>query len=307
MASVDNPSQIDIELTGDQLTWLSWMRDKYRLGTSGYVLCVLIDYCSCVNEPEERFIFSVIRCKRCGVRFSKRSITFRLAPDSQTSSTPSLSVDNISRRRYQFLQRMKEKCDIPDLGKVCRVMLDWAQTGRPRRGDSDEAKRIMLLELENRMFVQPFMEDCRVEDPCETCGAAGPATEQTLHATFSSDAQGPHTDLSQEPQDSSASLRRLVMVPPPVRDPTIVSAHIPQQSACRCRCAALVAGEWDELATDSAGKADNPGSAENPRGPDAEMSGEASLHVLHHSLARRQRVHAENMLLRDEAAQQDEG
>ncbi len=206
MTSVDNPSQIDIELTGDQLTWLSWMRDKYRLGTSGYVLCVLIDYCSCVNEPEERFIFSVIRCKRCGVRFSKRSITFRLAPDSQTISTPSLSVDNISRRRYQFLQRMKEKYDIPDLGKVCRVMLDWAQTGRPRRGNSDEAKRIMLLELENRMFVQPFTEDCLVGDPCEACVAASSLTEQTLHATSSPKAQQLHTELSQEPEDSVGQL-----------------------------------------------------------------------------------------------------
>ncbi len=97
------------------------------------------------------------------------------------------------------------------------------------------------------------------------------------------------------------------MVPAPMRDPAIVSACIPRQITCRCRCVAQAAGEWDELATDSAGNAENPGNVEYPRGSDAEMRGESSQHVLHHSLARRQRVHAENMLRREEAAQQDEG
>lgn len=146
------PPSIQIELTGDQLTWLQWMRDKYALGSSGYVLLLLIDYCSSISEAEEHFIFTVIRCKRCGIRFAKREISMRLFLDSEVEGTQ----DTLHTRRLRFLELMLSRYDIPSLGKVVRIMLDWVQTGHTHRRQTDEEKRVVLLELERRVLVCVF-------------------------------------------------------------------------------------------------------------------------------------------------------
>ena len=73
------------EFAGDQLTWLNWMRSKYALFSIDLVIACLIDYARFADRTLQRFIFSVIRCRRCGRRFDKSPRVFSLAPELDAS------------------------------------------------------------------------------------------------------------------------------------------------------------------------------------------------------------------------------
>jgi hypothetical protein len=113
----------EIALSGDQITYLDLMRDRYSLGTIDKTARCLVNYAR--QDGDQRFIFGTYRCRTCGIKFPKqrRSIT-------------------LYAHQWAFLDRMKEEMKIEDPeknGKVVRVLLDFTQVSGD--SESDRARR----------------------------------------------------------------------------------------------------------------------------------------------------------------------
>ncbi len=96
---VEDSKLLTINLAGDQIVWLRWMKDKYALYSVDQALACLIDYARFADAATQKFIFSVIRCRRCGIRFSKKSFKFVLVPEINGSLKPSAEDANVAAER----------------------------------------------------------------------------------------------------------------------------------------------------------------------------------------------------------------
>lgn len=212
LANCEATGVLRVNLAGDQLVWLKWMKDKYFLFSIDQALACLIDYSMAADEATQKFIFTVIRCRRCGRRFEKKAVDLALVPEldgsinrsegstskktdaSNNGGTPEyvfdkrardlivkhfgadVSKDNcnpvggntagageeapeltqgepennneekadvdsdaeatdpwlkkslaLRKRRLQFILSAQKEYDIPSIGKVIRILLDYAQ------------------------------------------------------------------------------------------------------------------------------------------------------------------------------------
>jgi len=120
------------------------MRDRYNLGSMDKALRCLVNYAR--QDGDQRFIFATYRCRHCGIKFDKKATEFTLY-----------------KHQWEFLDRMKEQYGVRDPqenGKVVRVLLDFTQEGRCKRGMNDAQRAEVLNALEKTIY-----EVIRCNDP----------------------------------------------------------------------------------------------------------------------------------------------
>lgn len=118
----------NIAFSGDQLTYLDLVRDRFSLGSSDKVLRCLVNYC--ISSNDQRFIFATYRCRKCGIQFPKQTRPVGLY-----------------QHQWQFLEEMRKQYNVDDPernGKIIRVMLDFTQV---REG---KQKRVGELTMDHR-------------------------------------------------------------------------------------------------------------------------------------------------------------
>ena len=134
-----------IELSGEHIVWLNIMCERYKHNHINTTLITLLHYCR--TYYDQRFIYAKIRCRSCGRKFKKptRDIT-------------------IPAYLYNYCNERQTEYNIPTLGKVFRVILDYVQEGRQTRGSTDAKKAAILEELEHDIFVD---KHCTHETACD--------------------------------------------------------------------------------------------------------------------------------------------
>lgn len=126
-------SEHTIELSGEHIVWLNIMRERYNHIDINQTLSILLYYCR--TYTDQRFIYSKIRCRSCGRKFDK----------------PSIHI-NIQQYLIDYSQQQIIQYNIPTLGKLFRIIIDYAQEGRQIRGSSDAQKAAIINKLEYDIF-----------------------------------------------------------------------------------------------------------------------------------------------------------
>ena len=114
------------------------MSQRYSLGSLDKTARCLVNYAD--KDGDHRFIFATYRCRTCGIKFPKKEISLQLYP-----------------HQWSFLDRMKVEHKINDPqenGKSLRVLLDFTQEGRTKRGMTDAQKAEVLNALELEIFTK---------------------------------------------------------------------------------------------------------------------------------------------------------
>ena len=114
------------------------MKDAYKLGSGSAALTRILDYVLQSSAHEQRIIFTVIRCRTCGIKFPKKNVSFKMQSAVR-----------------DFLQQMVSQFRVADLGKAVRIVLDYCQTAHPRRFATETEKADAIRALEQRIFGTP--------------------------------------------------------------------------------------------------------------------------------------------------------
>lgn len=136
----DNTSVTDtIELAGEHVVWLNIMCERYNHIDINHTLHILLYYCRTYSD--QRFIYTKIRCRTCGRKFTKPTLN--------------ITLNNVL---HNYINDMYKQYSIASYDKVFRVILDYVQEGRQVRGSTDAQKAAVLNKLEHDIFVTKHCE-----------------------------------------------------------------------------------------------------------------------------------------------------
>lgn len=127
--------RVDFELTGDHVSWMDLMCQKYGVRNPNQVIRFLIQYS--LEDGDRNLIFKTVRCRKCGIRFPKKSYTLE-----------------IYMYQMYFLMEMQAQFAIPSLDKALRVQLDFVQEGHQSRNMNDHERALVLVALERDLFTK---------------------------------------------------------------------------------------------------------------------------------------------------------
>jgi hypothetical protein len=129
------PLPCSIALYGDHLAWLTLLQQRYSLPSPSSTLSRLLSYIASLPPSLLRPVFTIIRCKHCGLRFPPQPHSFDLPSD-----------------QWEWVVRMRDEWRVVDEGKVVRIVLDYAQWGARKRGMKDVDIAQLLNDLEHDIF-----------------------------------------------------------------------------------------------------------------------------------------------------------